>query len=342
MVGNEENDMGIASGLERLETRVLLSVSSSSLALEAEFSYLQQAPVTGPESVRPSISADGEASRYDAGDGYWYFDQRIALLRSPSDLVVSLPRGSGPSVLDALVADRGLLEGFTKTRTLSQQTIVVSRQSQHAIDIETALAVLEESELVAWSGPALVDPRTGEPLWATNEIIVAFAPHVDAQAFFGTGYEEYRQLFMNQYVATVGGSTSTVAIQLAGELNADPNVLWATPNFYRDFHVATDDPLYADQWHLDNTGQTGARPDADVDAPKAWSSTQGSQEIVIAILDNGVALSHPDLAANISQNEAEVNGSPGVDDDGNDYIDDFNGWDFTDGDNWLWCSQREQ
>lgn len=50
--------------------------------------------------------------------------------------------------------------------------------------------------------------------------------------------------------------------------------------------------------------------------------------IVVAIMDSGFDLDHPDLKANVWNNEAEINGLPGVDDDGNGFVDDFHGWNF--------------
>ncbi|MFY0652625.1 MAG: S8 family serine peptidase [Cyclobacteriaceae bacterium] len=68
-----------------------------------------------------------------------------------------------------------------------------------------------------------------------------------------------------------------------------------------------------------------------IKAFEAWDVTQGSEEIIIGISDTGVQLDHVDLADNIFLNEADpING---IDDDGNGYVDDFNGWDFADGDN---------
>lgn len=52
------------------------------------------------------------------------------------------------------------------------------------------------------------------------------------------------------------------------------------------------------------------------------------KQIVVAIMDSGFELNHPDLKANVWDNEAEINGLPGVDDDGNGFIDDFHGWNF--------------
>jgi thermitase len=58
------------------------------------------------------------------------------------------------------------------------------------------------------------------------------------------------------------------------------------------------DPYFKDQWALENTGQTGGTPDADIDAPEAWDISKGAG-VVIAILDTGMDLDHPDLRSKI-------------------------------------------
>lgn len=58
------------------------------------------------------------------------------------------------------------------------------------------------------------------------------------------------------------------------------------------------DPLFAKQWHLNNTGAFSGKPGADVRALGAWQTTKGSPEIVVAIIDDSVQKSHPDLKAN--------------------------------------------
>jgi subtilisin family serine protease len=88
------------------------------------------------------------------------------------------------------------------------------------------------------------------------------------------------------------------------------------------------DPLLKDQWHYNNTLQTGFG-DADVNLFEAWQRTSGASNIIVAVHDEGVDVNHEDLKANMWVNTAELNGQPGIDDDGNGYIDDINGYNFS-------------
>lgn len=96
--------------------------------------------------------------------------------------------------------------------------------------------------------------------------------------------------------------------------------------------VIPNDPFFIQQWALQNTGQTGGTPDADIDAPEAWDIETGNPEVVIAIVDSGIDLTHPDLVDNIWKNLDEIPDN-GIDDDENGYIDDYQGYDFTFEDN---------
>jgi subtilisin family serine protease len=80
------------------------------------------------------------------------------------------------------------------------------------------------------------------------------------------------------------------------------------------------DPLYPNLWGM-----------ASIDAPLAWDTTQGTPAFVVAVIDTGIDYTHPDLAANIWTNPAEV-AANGVDDDGNGYVDDVHGYDFANND----------
>ncbi len=92
------------------------------------------------------------------------------------------------------------------------------------------------------------------------------------------------------------------------------------------------DPFFEEQWLLHNIGQTGGMEDADIDAIEAWDIEKGNSDIIIAIVDSGIDLYHPDLIDNIWENSDEIPDN-GVDDDNNGFVDDFNGYDFVFEDN---------
>lgn len=65
------------------------------------------------------------------------------------------------------------------------------------------------------------------------------------------------------------------------------------------YGVIPNDDLFPEQWHLNNTGQFGYTPNADINAPEAWEITTGDPNIIIAICDTGIELNHPDLVNNL-------------------------------------------
>jgi len=100
------------------------------------------------------------------------------------------------------------------------------------------------------------------------------------------------------------------------------------------FRAATvpSDPLFANQWNLQNVGQYSGSSGNDIRATTAWTVTTGSRSVVVGIVDSGIDIAHPDLAANIWTNPGEIPGN-GIDDDHNGYVDDVHGWNFVDNNN---------
>ncbi len=85
--------------------------------------------------------------------------------------------------------------------------------------------------------------------------------------------------------------------------------------------VIPNDPKYSEQWSLPL-----------IRMPQAWGIEKGNKDVIIAIIDSGIDYRHDDLAPKIWINPGEI-ADNGVDDDGNGYIDDMHGWDFTDAPN---------
>lgn len=105
------------------------------------------------------------------------------------------------------------------------------------------------------------------------------------------------------------------------------------PNWIGTLHEGgADEPSFHEQWALSNTGKTIDGEigivGADVGAIDAWTRTAGDSSVVVAFLDGGIDLRHPDFKGKLAHNEMERNGVPGKDDDNNGYVDDTLGWDF--------------
>lgn len=108
-----------------------------------------------------------------------------------------------------------------------------------------------------------------------------------------------------------------------------------TPEMIRNlapqsYESSFNDPLFPDQWHLVNNGNL--RPSkfiqgADVNVGKAWELSTGDPSIIVAVLDEGVDVSHPDLKASMWVNEGEIWKSHD-DNDGNGYAGDIHGYNF--------------
>jgi subtilisin family serine protease len=98
--------------------------------------------------------------------------------------------------------------------------------------------------------------------------------------------------------------------------------------------AASVDEYFPLQWPLENTGSVLAglstTADADVNGTEAWHRTRGAG-VVVAVIDTGVDVDHPDLSPNIWTNPAETCGNQ-TDDDHNGYVDDCRGWDFVNDD----------
>ena len=93
---------------------------------------------------------------------------------------------------------------------------------------------------------------------------------------------------------------------VARRLDARADVRWAVADVPATIDVTPNDPLFPNLWGLSNTGQQVQAPTPftglagmDLGALGAWGTTQGSADVSVAVVDSGVALDHPDLAANL-------------------------------------------
>ena len=97
------------------------------------------------------------------------------------------------------------------------------------------------------------------------------------------------------------------AEEVAAEYRALPEVEYAEPNYEISLnhdgggfkHLHPNDVRFSEQWGLDNDGRNGGKEGADIGAMRAWVTTTGDDDIVVAVLDSGVDYTHSDLQNNI-------------------------------------------
>ncbi len=119
-------------------------------------------------------------------------------------------------------------------------------------------------------------------------------------------------------------------------LQNTPIVNYVEPNYLYKSQTLPNDPQFNKLWYLENIGQsvngTLCKADADISVTDAWEIETGRHDLIIAVIDTGVAYDHPDLMDNVWINDNEIPNN-GIDDDNNGYIDDLHGWDFVHDDN---------
>lgn len=195
----------------------------------------------------------------------------------------------------------------------------------------------ENKELIKQAGFVATPQGAAAPFIVTDEFVVQFKPRVDRNEVDSFAKRNDAEVVManpfvkNQFLLRVREGARLDALDTANRARESDRVEYAHPNFVKVIfprQFTPNDTLFNNQWHHNNTGQGGGTADADVDSPGAWGFTQGAAGTMIAVIDGGFDITHPDLMPNFSTNGGETAGN-GVDDDGNGFADDINGWDFT-------------
>ena len=180
---------------------------------------------------------------------------------------------------------------------------------------------------------------------APGEILIQLYPNADLAAWRQkhaeknkTATAEYRCI---RNIVSVSAPLNIWKIQfdsacstenaLLSALQRDPAVALAQFNHYAELrNTEPNDPLFPQQWQWYNRGQNAGTPGLDIGLTQAWDITTGGvtsngDSIVVAIIDTGTDTTHADLRPNLWYNRQEIPNNS-KDDDGNGYIDDYQGW----------------
>ncbi|MBF0196909.1 MAG: S8 family serine peptidase [Planctomycetes bacterium] len=135
------------------------------------------------------------------------------------------------------------------------------------------------------------------------------------------------------------GKSNVYLIKTKGDLSLDgvKNALASLSEEHTNTEIEPDyiqyaigepnDTRFEDLWGMNNTGQNSNKTGADIEALGAWEVTTGSKNIIVGVVDSGIAHNHPDLRRNMWVNQGEIPDN-NIDDDDNGYIDDIHGYDF--------------
>jgi subtilisin family serine protease len=246
-------------------------------------------------------AALGEGSRYHI---HFFKEQRpleldatrVALFRSVSDGVA----GVSPSLAPAGLDDSTL----TPTAVAAWSLGRLGAATPTPADAERAVADIARLQLADFVSPVFRG-EDGGPLIVTPRLLIGFDPAVSreraeailAELNAGTVLDRDWAGMSRAYRVQSAARNGFDVLAVANQLAQRPEVRFAEPDMFftgRSTFIPND-TFFSDCWGLHNTGQAGGVIDADMDAPEAWDLEQGDSSIIVAVLDNGVQLAHPDL-----------------------------------------------
>lgn len=248
-------------------------------------------------SRRPRVSPESE---------HWYVDKlrnaRLSFEPKPDELVVTFTEAVDAEALAGLTAVpqvRSLSRGANPRRGFA---------AIHVTDGVAADGLVAEVDLVANALPVLIDADGLTRFFLPDEFTVQFRDDVTAARAEEIIEREGGRVLVQQRtpgyytVAVPEGAGLFATIRHFADL---PEVAFAEPSEagFNDLLYLPDDADFGQLWGMRNTGQTvnGTAGTAgnDIAATRAWDLHRGDPEVIVAVLDTGADLDHPDLAVNI-------------------------------------------
>ncbi|HEX3135182.1 MAG TPA: S8 family peptidase, partial [Planctomycetota bacterium] len=280
-----------------------------------------------PPAVRPSAAATTEPRADGAG---------VRAAAVPTD-VHQVAANAAPAAATALPAD--LQARYRQVEQVDVQEGAPDAQGQFTrtrlLRTTMKYPLLRVDERWQAAKPQAGGAPTPSTLISRLEMV---ADHLVVRAAVGRTRADVEQILQPLGAQVRDASTTTGLLlvsfpaqpaatlsRIQAALAAEPTVALVEPDFVVHTSVVPNDPSFAQQWALNNTGQSSGTPDADIDAPEAWALHTGSRTVKVAVIDTGIDLTHPDLVPNLWTNPGEIPGN-NRDDDGNGYVDDVAGW----------------
>ena len=199
------------------------------------------------------------------GDFYLYGEQPVSLNLATDQLLVKLDAGRSREVLEPLTQPGGLFAGSEISRVNNSGLWTIDlAQPVAAGDLAGLVGQLEAVEGVTYASETFYETVGNTRLLVTTDIVVGLKPGVDPAAVFGGAeFAGYRKVggTTDQFVVTTTAEPGRATMELGNQLNSDGRVAFSSADFVFTLTrmAAPNDPLFAQQWHLNNTGQQGAK-----------------------------------------------------------------------------------
>ncbi len=240
---------------------------------------------TAPQAApAPDRWSDGK----DSSRAWWAADEIQVVGDPEADLAALIPearpleRGGCELVARIDAADRG---AFAR--------LAVGIGSRAGVKAARPVFYPDEE---AWRGR-----RAGERMFLTRRVAATFPEGADPQAAAARhGARVVSSLSFLPRTFVLEASETFGALGLAAALRDKEGAAFAAPQFARPHALRAfvpNDPRFAEQWHLRNTGQSGGTAGEDIRAVPAWDLARGTG-VVVGVVDTGVQHSHPDLGPN--------------------------------------------
>jgi len=253
-------------------------------------------PVPKASGGRVEVSSKLE----NKGEFYRVGSTTFPLFRVKGEYAVRYKPGvDGKSAEQALRSALPAAQAIAKCKPKNIEVIDVGEEAS-----QNSASLIGKTTVVERVFPVYAYPGDGARMIPTDDIILCTESESAINALrpqlAALGLELGERLPLPNIVAwhvRLLPAAQETALSVCEKLAALPGVKWAEPDFVRElyFDFVPNDPLFSKQQGLHNTGQNGAVSDADVDAPEGWDVSVGSSSVVIAIIDDGVDTTHPDL-----------------------------------------------
>lgn len=250
---------------------------------------------------------------------YYYQGEKIFLKERSDKILVKLSKVANKDRFLNLIQSEGSVQISSKDKTKETHGpfVVLESINKNAFPV-LAVTKYKNSPDVASALPML-EYKDGKLHGLTDEFIVKLKSENSIEQLKDLVQknncilDKENEFVKNQFLIFVSKSSILNSLQLANLFYETELFEFSEPNFYRENIRHSNDPLFGNQWTLKNIGQNGGNSGADIKVEQAWSITEGHPEVRIAVVDEGVDLTHPDILPNLVTGfDATGNGTVGA------------------------------